>query len=324
MKAILCEHFGMPDQLKLSELPNPVPGKGQVVMEVMACGVNFPDILMIQNKYQSKPELPFSPGGEVIGKVISLGENVDNFKSGDLVLGLCGWGGLAEQVAVDVNRVFKLQDELDFKLAAATLYNYGTSFYALKDRGRLKSGETLLVLGASGGVGLAAVELGKIMGARVIAAASTDDKLNLCKDRGADELVNYEEGDLKQKIKDLTNGIGADVIFDPVGGKFTDPALRGVAWNGRYLIVGFSNGEIPKIPMNLPLLKGCEIVGVFWGQFSKNHPDQNLANLLQLQKWLLEGKIVGPKIQEYSLAQGPIALEALLDRQKFEKGIVVI
>lgn len=324
MKAILCEHFGMPDQLKLRELPNPLPKENQVVIEVEACGVNFPDILIIQNKYQFKPELPFSPGGEVVGKVIGLGENVDNFKLGDLVLGLCGWGGLAEQVVVDANRVFKLQDKLDLKLAAATLYNYGTSFHALKDRGKLKEGETLLVLGAAGGVGLAAVELGKIMGARVIAAASSEEKLNLCKDRGADETINYEQEDLKQRIKELTNGNGVDVVFDPVGGKFTEPALRGIAWKGRFLVVGFSNGEIPKIPMNLPLLKGCEIVGVFWGRFSKLHPENNLENLQQLQSWLLKGKIKGPRIQEYSLDQAPSALEALLDRKKLRKGVVII
>jgi NADPH2:quinone reductase len=231
---------------------------------------------------------------------------------------------LAEQVAVDSNRVFNLQDRLDKKLAAATLYNYGTSYYALKDRAKLKLGETLLVLGASGGVGLAAVELGKIMGSKVIAAASREEKLQLCRDRGADETINYEQEDLKQKIKDLTNGNGVDVVFDPVGGKFTDPALRGIAWKGRYLIVGFSNGEIPKIPMNLPLLKGCEIVGVFWGRFSNIEQEQNLANMLQLQSWLQEGKIKGPKILTYSLSEAPKALEALLERGKFEKGVMMI
>ncbi|WP_296702104.1 NADPH:quinone oxidoreductase family protein [Algoriphagus sp.] len=324
MKAIICEKFGPPENLKFGELPNPLPDNDQVLVKVEACGINFPDILIIQNKYQFKPELPFSPGGEVVGEVIGLGEKVENLKLGDSVLAICGWGGLAEQVAVDSNRVFKLQDRLDKKLAAATLYNYGTSFHALKDRGKLKEGETLLVLGASGGVGLAAVELGKIMGAKVIAAASTNEKLQLCRDRGADDTINYEQEDLKQKIKDLTNDKGVDIVFDPVGGKYTEPALRGIAWKGRYLIVGFSNGEIPKIPMNLPLLKGCEIVGVFWGRFSNMEPEQNFTNILQLQSWLLEGKIKGPRIQEYSLSNASSALEALLDRKKFNKGVVMI
>lgn len=324
MKAIICEEFGPPKKLKFGELPDPIPEKDQVLLKVEACGINFPDILIIQNKYQFKPEFPFSPGGEIVGKVIGLGENVDNFKIGDSVLALSGWGGLAEQVAIDKNRVFKLYDDLPLKLAAATLYNYGTSFHALKDRGKLKEGETLLVLGAAGGVGLAAVELGKIMGAKVIAAASSEDKLDLCRNRGADETINYEQEDLKQKIKQLTNGEGVDVVYDPVGGEYTDPALRGIAWKGRYLIVGFSNGEIPKIPMNLPLLKGCEIVGVFWGRFSNMEPEQNLANMQQLQKWLLEGRIKGPKIQEYRLSEASLALEALLDRRKFNKGVVLI
>ncbi|MEN2280750.1 NADPH:quinone oxidoreductase family protein [Algoriphagus sp. SE2] len=324
MKAIICEEFGSPKNLKFGELPDPVPNKDEILIKVEACGINFPDILIIQNKYQFKPEFPFSPGGEIIGKVIRLGENVDNFQLGDSVLALCGWGGLAEQVAVEKTRVFKLNEGLPLSLASATLYNYGTSFHALKDRAKLKEGETLLVLGAAGGVGLAAVELGKIMGAKVIAAASSEEKLNLCKDRGADEIINYEQEDLKLKIKQLTNNGGVDVVFDPVGGKYTDHALRGIAWKGRYLIVGFSNGEIPKIPMNLPLLKGCEIVGVFWGRFSKLEKDLNLKNLNQLIEWILEGKIQGPKIKEYKMEQAPQAIAALSDRKKNNKGVVIM
>jgi NADPH2:quinone reductase len=324
MKAILCEQFGLPQQLKLKEIESPIPNDLQVLIAVEACGVNFPDVLIIQNKYQLKPTLPFSPGGEVVGIIISLGAEIKEFKIGDRVLALCSWGGFAEKIAVDSNRVFKLKDGIDPILAASTLYNFGTSFHALKDRGKLKDGDTLLVLGASGGVGLAAVELGKVMGAKVIAAASNQEKLGLCKKRGADSLINYEQEDLKQRIKELTNGKGADVVLDPVGGKFTEAALRGMAWGGRYLVVGFATGEIPKIPMNLPLLKGCEIVGVFWGQFSKIQMEQNIANLQQLQTWLVEGKIIGPKTHTYELSEASKALEALLERRKYEKGIIVL
>ena len=324
MKAILCEHFGMPDQLKFKDVPNPEPLENQVLIEVKACGVNFPDLLIVQNKYQIKPELPFSPGGEVAGKVIGMGKKVTHLNIGDSVLALCGWGGFAEQIAVNQDRVFKIPAALDPKFAAATLYNFGTSYHALKDRANIQKGETLLVLGASGGIGLAAVELGKIMGAKVIAAASTSEKLELCQDRGADLLINYEEEDLKSRIKELTDGKGVDVILDPVGGEFTDAAIRGMAWKGRYLIVGFASGDIPKIPMNLPLLKGCEIAGVFWGQFSKIEPDKNAANLDQLTQWLIEGKIKGPIVKEYPLKDAKGALMDLQERDHIHKSVIIV
>ncbi|MHA7130535.1 NADPH:quinone oxidoreductase family protein [Algoriphagus namhaensis] len=324
MKAIICEEFGPPENLKYGDLPDPKPGKDQVLIAVEACGVNFPDFLIVQNKYQFKPELPFSPGGEVAGSVIQVGENVTEFMEGQQVLALCGWGGFAEQVAIDVDRVFSLPPGLSAEVAATTLYTYGTSFHALKDRAKLEVGETLLVLGAAGGVGLAAVELGRLMGAHVIAAASSDEKLALCKEKGANEVINYSKEDLKTRIKELTGGKGAHVIYDPVGGIYTESALRGIAWKGRYLIVGFANGEIPKIPMNLPLLKGCSIQGVFWGQFSKLEPQQSFENIGQLVKWILQGKIKQHISRRYSLEDSPEALKDLEQRRMIGKGVVVI
>jgi NADPH2:quinone reductase len=324
MKAIICNQFGFPESLTFGELPDPKPVKNQILIAVEACGVNFPDVLIIQNKYQFKPELPFSPGGEVAGKVIELGEGVTQFHLGQSVLALCGWGGFAEKVVVDVDRVFAMPPGLSPEIAATTLYTYGTSFHALKDRAKLQEGETLLVLGAAGGVGLAAVELGKLMGAKVIAAASTDEKLELCREKGASEIINYTSEDLKSRIKELTGGKGVDVIYDPVGGDFTEAALRGIAWKGRYLVVGFANGEIPKIPMNLPLLKGCAILGVFWGQFSKLESKQSFQNIAQLVQWIKAGKIEQHISKRYSLEESPKALQALLDRKMLGKGVVVI
>lgn len=324
MKAILCEQFGDPDLLKLREVPDPIVEENQVLIEVNACGVNFPDLLIVQNKYQFKPDLPFSPGGEVAGKVLVLGKNVTNLQIGDSVLALCRWGGFAEKVAVSSDRVFLLPESLNPKSAATMLYTLSTSYHALKDRAELKAGESVLVLGAAGGVGLAAVELAKLMGAMVIAGASTQEKLQLCKDRGADLLINYEEEDLKSRIKELTNGKGVDVVFDPVGGNYTDSAIRGMAWKGRYLIVGFSNGAIPKIPMNLPLLKGCTILGVFWGQFSKLEKELNLTNLNQLIDWILEDKLKGPEVAEFPIDRAKEALLKLQDRSNYRKGVVTL
>ncbi len=324
MKAIICNQFGLPDSLTFGELPEPKPAKNQILIEVEACGVNFPDLLIIQNKYQFKPELPFSPGGEVAGKVIGLGEGVSQFQIGQSVLALSGWGGFAERVAVDVDRVFSLPPGLSAEIAATTLYTYGTSYHALKDRAQLQKGETLLVLGAAGGVGLAAVELGNLMGAKVIAAASTAEKLAICRKKGASQTINYTKEDLKTRIKELTDGKGVDVIYDPVGGDFTEAALRGMAWKGRYLIVGFANGEIPTIPMNLPLLKGCAILGVFWGQFSKLEAKQSFQNIAQLIEWIKEGKIKQHISKRYSLNEAPEALQALLDRKMVGKGVVVL
>jgi NADPH2:quinone reductase len=324
MKAIVCNEFGLPEKLNFSELPDPIPSPNQVLIAVEACGINFPDVLIIQNKYQFKPELPFAPGGEVAGKIIGMGDQVQGFQVGQPVLALCGWGGFAEKVAVDSDRVFPLPPGLSAEVAATTLYTYGTSYHALKDRANLQPGETLLVLGAAGGVGLAAVELGKLMGAKVIAAASSAEKLALCREKGAELTINYETEDLKTRIKELTEGKGVDVVYDPVGGKFTESALRGMAWKGRYLIVGFANGEIPQIPMNLPLLKGCSIMGVFWGQFSKVEAKASFQNIRQLVAWIQEGKIKQHIGRTYTLEEAQEALQAILDRKMLGKGVVVI
>ena len=323
MKALLCTHFGLPDTLQVQEVSSPIAGPKEVVITVAACGVNFPDVLIIQNKYQFKPELPFSPGGEVAGILSELGDEVQGLELGQPVLALCGWGGFAEKVAVAADRVFSLPEGISAEVAATTLYTYGTSYHALKDRAQLQTGETLLVLGAAGGVGLAAVELGALMGARVIAAASTEEKLALCREKGAVETINYETEDLKTRIKELTGGQGVDVVFDPVGGKFSEGALRGMAWKGRYLVVGFANGEIPQLPMNLPLLKGCAVVGVFWGQFAKLEPKVNLQNTRQLLAWIQEGKIRQHVGKKYSLDQAPQALQDLMDRKMLGKGVVI-
>lgn len=324
MKALVCHEFGLPHTLHVEEVPSPIPGPNQVLISVEACGVNFPDVLIIQNKYQFTPTLPFSPGGEVAGLISALGEEVQGFELGQPVLALCGWGGFAEKVAVDANRVFPLPSGLSAEVAATTLYTYGTSYHALKDRAALQPGETLLVLGAAGGVGLAAVELGTLMGARVIAAASSEEKLALCRTKGADLTINYETEDLKSRIKALTDGKGVDVIYDPVGGRFTDAAVRGMAWKGRYLIVGFANGEIPQVSLNLPLLKGCALVGVFWGQFSQLEPKASFNNTRQLLAWIQEGRIAQHVSKRYTLEEAPLALQALLDRKMLGKGVVLI
>ncbi|RAI95369.1 NADPH:quinone oxidoreductase family protein [Algoriphagus yeomjeoni] len=324
MKAIICAEFDLPENLKIAELPDPSAKENQVLIQVEVCGVSYPDLLIIQNKYQFKPELPFSPGGEVVGKITKVGAHVKELKIGDRVLALCRWGGFAEKVAVDSDRVFVLPNGISSQIAASSLYSLSTAYHGLKDRANLQTGETLLVLGASGAIGIAAIELGKAMGAKVIAAASSDEKLAYCKSKGADDTINYESEDLKNRIKELTDEKGVDVVLDPVGGKYTDPALRGMAWKGRYLVVGFANGEIPKIPMNLPLLKGCSIVGVFWGNFSKVEAEQNRLNLEQLNQWILDGKITGHEVEEYGLGNAKKALQAIQDRCTYIKGVVRI
>jgi len=316
--------FGKSETLRIGELPVPEPGPFQVLIEVVACGVNFPDVLIIQNKYQFKPTLPFSPGGEVSGRIAQIGENVDKFQVGDRVMAQCGWGGFAEYVAVDVDKVFKIPSEISFAHAATALYAYGTSFHALKDRANLLKGETLLVLGAAGGVGLAAVELGKLMGARVIAAASSQEKLALCLEKGADHTINYQSEDLRARIKELTDGKGVDVVMDPVGGEYTEIALRGMAWKGRYMIVGFADGEIPKVPMNLPLLKGCSIVGVFWGQFAKLEPALHVQNMNELIE-LIKLRKLKPHISKvYPLENAAEALCTMWKRKTIGKTVVWI
>lgn len=324
MKAVVCKAFGLPESLVIEETSPPFAKQDEVVINVFACGVNFPDLLIIQNKYQFKPDLPFSPGGEVSGVIEAVGEKVKHLKTGDRVVALCGWGGFAEQVVVKANRVFPMPPGMDFINGACNLYTYGTSYHALKDRAQLKSGETLLVLGAAGGVGLAAVELGKVMGATVIAAASSQKKLNTCKEKGADHLVNYSEEDLRARLKEITQEKGVDVIYDAVGGKLAEQALRSIAWKGRYLVVGFTTGEIPQFPANLPLLKGCSIMGVFWGSFAEREPQQSLQNLGELLSWMKSGKIKQHIHKVYSLEDAPQALEDLMNRKVIGKAVVKV
>ena len=322
MKALLCKAYGPVEALAVEEVPSPRAGPKQVVLDVKAAGVNFPDGLMVQGKYQVKPPLPFVPGGEAAGIVKEIGSEVKHVKVGDAALALSFTGGFAEETLVEAAQVIALPPGSDLEVAAAFMITYGTSYHALKDRARVKAGETVLVLGAAGGVGLATVELAKLMGARVIAAASTDDKLATCREHGADETINYSTEDLKERVKVLTGGKGVDVVYDPVGGAYSESALRAMAWGGRFLVIGFANGEIPRIPLNLTLLKGCSIVGVFWGEFTKREPEANATNVRELFAMLAAGKVKPLISARYPLARGTEALQAVLSRQV--KGKVVV
>jgi len=324
MQAVLCKTYGPPESLVIEEVEPLQPGKGQVVLSVKACGVNFPDTLIIQGQYQFKPPMPFSPGGEVAGVVKAVGDGVEGVHIGDRVIASTGWGGFAEEVLTDTTRLVPMPDGVDFPTASAFVMTYGTSYHALKDRANLKPGEKLLVLGAAGGVGLAAIEIGKAMGAHVIAAASTDAKLAICQQHGADELINYSTTDLKQQVKILGGSNGIDVIYDPVGGDYSEAALRGIAWNGRFLVVGFTAGEIPCITLNLALLKGCSIVGVFWGAFVAREPQQNQENLQQLFAWLQEGKIKPHISATYPLHRAADALNDLMQRKVTGKAVLLV
>ncbi|MGJ8669858.1 MAG: NADPH:quinone oxidoreductase family protein [Oceanococcus sp.] len=324
MKALICKKHAPPEELVVEEVADLIPGDDEVVVDVHAAAINFPDTLIIQNLYQFKPELPFSPGGESAGVVSAIGSKVKNVKVGDRVISFTGWGGIAEQVLCKGLQVIPMVADMDFVTASAFVMTYGTSLHALKDRARLKEGETLCVLGASGGVGLAAVEIGKALGAKVIACASTPEKLAVCKDHGADELINYSEEDLKARIKELTGGKGADVIYDPVGGDYSEKALRSIAWRGRFLVVGFANGEIPKIPLNLTLLKGCSIAGVFWGDFVKREPMNLMMDLRTLIGWFADGSIKPHIAATYPLERGGEAIRALMDRKVSGKVVVTM
>src|SRR5437762_10108380 len=291
VKAVLCKQYGPPETLVVEELPSPRAGPGEAVVSVKAASVNFPDVLIIQNKYQFKPPLPFSPGSELAGVVKEVGAGVSSGRPGDKVMAFTTYGAFAEEVKTEAARLLPIPEGMDFKSAAAFVLTYGTSDHALRDRGALRAGETLLVLGAAGGVGLAAIEIGKALGARVIACASSDEKLAVCREHGADGAINYATEDLRNRIKALTGGNGPDVIYDPVGGPYTELALRSIAWRGRLLVVGFAAGEIPKIPLNLTLLKGCSIVGVFWGEFSRREPDRFADSMARLGRWYSEGRL---------------------------------
>ena len=332
MRALQCVELGMPDKLQLNDVPDPEASPEHVVIENKAASVNFPDVLMIQGLYQFQPELPFIPGGESAGIVSAIGDGVENISVGDRVFAMTGMGAFSEKISAHNSSVVKIPDNMGFETAAALPMTYGTSLYALKQRANLKAGETLLVLGAAGGVGLATVELGKAMGARVIAAASTNEKIDLCIQHGADEGFIYPSGvlnrdqqkELSNKIKELTGGIGPNVIYDPVGGSYSEPCLRSIAWEGRYLVIGFAAGadQIPKMPLNLTLLKGCQIVGVFWGAWVGMHPEENKKNFEELFKLHSEGKINPEVSDSFTLDDGALAIAHLKDRKA--KGKVII
>lgn len=324
MRAVVCRAYGPPDSLVVEDLEPLHPSPGQAVVGVKACGVNFPDTLIIQGRYQFKPPLPFTPGGEVAGIVKEVGAGVDHVKPGDRVIAFTLAGGFAEEVVVEATALLPMPAEMAFDVASAVVMTYGTDLYALKDRAHLQPGETLLVLGAAGGIGLAAVELGKVLGAKVIAAASSDEKLAVCREHGAEGVINYSREDLRERIKELTGGHGADVIVDPVGGSYAEPALRGMAWNGRYLVIGFTSGEIPRIPLNLPLLKGCSIVGVFWGSFVARDPQRNQEHLRQLLDWMASGQLRPRIAARYPLERAADALDDLIQRRVMGKAVLLV
>jgi NADPH2:quinone reductase len=322
MKAVLCKAYGPPESLVLEEVEDPTAGPGQVLVDVHASALNFPDVLMIQGKYQSQPPFPFSPGGEIAGVVSAVGPQVTDLATGDRVFGGIGVGGFAEKAAVPAAALHRIPERMSFAQASGISTTYGTSYYALKQRADLKPGETLLVLGAAGGVGLAAVELGKAMGARVIAAASTAEKLAVASAAGADEGINYSDGELKSRVMDLTGGRGADVIYDPVGGDLFDQCMRSIAWYGRVLVIGFAAGEIPRVPINLILLKSCQVVGVFFGSWSSRFRDEAAANLREILG-LYEAGRIDPLIgRQYPLTDYAPALRDLAERRAIGKVVV--
>lgn len=291
MQAWFCETLDGPDALTWKDAPTPEPGKGEVRVAIKAASLNFPDLLIVQGKYQMKPPLPFVPGAEFAGTVEAVGEGVKHLAVGASVAGFAGTGGFGTHTIAPAAVLMPLPPAFSFEDGAAFLCTYGTTYHGLIDRAQLKAGETVLVLGAAGGVGTAAIQIAKAAGAKVIAAASSDDKLALCKTLGADEVINYSTQNLRDELKTLTGGKGPDVVYDPVGGDFTEAAFRSIAWRGRYLVVGFANGQIPSLPLNLTLLKGASVMGVFWGEFAKREPQNNAASLMQLAAWYMEGKI---------------------------------
>ncbi len=321
MKAIVCHEWGGPHRLRFGELPLPEPKAGEVRLKVLAAGVNFPDALIIQKRYQVQPPLPFVPGTEVAGVVDAVGEGVSLAK-GTRVVAFVGTGGFAEYVCANAALTIPLPAGVPDEVAAGFTMTYATSQHALRDRAQLQAGETLLVLGAGGGVGLAAVELGKLAGARVIAAASTDEKLAACHAAGADALINYSTLDLRESVKTLTDGKGADVVYDPVGGGYTEPALRALGWRGRLLVVGFANGEIPSIRINLLLLKEASLVGVYWGEFAKREPKANAGMIGELMGWLAQGRLKPRVSHVYPLHETPRALDDLLHRRAIGKLVI--
>lgn len=324
MKAVLCKAFGPADTLVVEDVSSPEIKKNEVLLDVHAAGINFPDTLIIEGKYQFKPPFPFSPGGEASGVISAVGEKVSHLKVGDRVMALTGWGSCAEQIAVPAYNILPMPDAMDFTTAAAFSMTYGTAIHALKQRGALQAGETLLVLGASGGVGLAAIEIGKAMGARVIAAASSAEKLEVARQAGADELINYQDEDIRERLKTLTKGQGVDVVIDPVGGDLFETVFRSIAWNGRMLVIGFASGTIPSLPANLPLLKGAAVIGVFWGSFAQRQPQDNVANFEQLFAWYAEGKLKPLVSQTFALEDTAQAINTLAARKAVGKLVIKV
>ena len=324
MKALLCRQFGPPESLVLEDVPSPSPGAGEVVVSIKAASVNFPDVLIIQNKYQFKPPLPFSPGSELAGVVKEVGAGVAQVKPGDKVIAFTTYGAFAEEVKTEAVRLLPMPEGMSFEQAASFILTYGTTDHALRDRGHLRAGETLLVLGAAGGVGVAAIEIGKALGARVIACASSEEKLAVCREHGADETINYAAEDLRERIKALTAGRGVDVIYDAVGGPYAEPAFRSIAWRGRHLVIGFAAGEIPKLPLNLALLKGAAVVGVFWGDFTRREPQAFAESARQLARWFGEGRLKPHVSATFPLARAAEAMNLLASRKAKGKVVVTI
>lgn len=323
MNAILCKEYGTPDSLVWEHIDPGTPREGELLIEVKACGVNFPDTLTIQGLDQYKPSLPFSPGAEIAGLVLEVGEKVTNFNVGDRVMSGITWGGYREQVIASAHNTYVMPDEMDFETGSVFLCAYGTAYHCLVNRAQLQDGETLAVLGAAGGIGAALIQVGKLLGANVIACASTDEKLETCKNLGADELINYSKSNLKVALKSITGGHGADVVCDPVGGIYTEQALRATAWKGRLMILGFTAGDIANIPLNLPLLKGNSIVGVFWSAFAKREPEGNRANVAQLIEYFRQGKLKPHIYRKYPLRDAPLALNDLLQRRVQGKIVLI-
>jgi NADPH2:quinone reductase len=323
VKALLCTEIGSLETLAVHDLPSPRPGAGEVVVDVKASALNYPDALMVRGLYQVKPPLPFAPGAEIAGVVQEVGEGVTALGVGDRVVGFPGYGGFAEELVMPADRLMRLPDALPFDLGAAFGLAYCTSLHALQECAQLLAGESLLVLGAAGGVGLAAVEIGKVMGARVVAAASTDEKLAVCRRAGADEVVNYATQDLRQRLKEIAGERGVDVVYDPVGGPHSEPALRATAWGGRFLVVGFAAGEIPKIPLNLALLRERRIVGVYWGDWTRRDPAGQARNFEQLVRWIGDGRIHPLISDRVPLGQAPAALRRMTNREVVGKVVVL-
>ncbi len=331
MKALLSERPGGPETLRIAEVADPKPAPGELLVRVRACAINYPDVLIIEDKYQLKPPRPFAPGGEVAGEVEAVGEGVEGWSVGDRIIAVPGFGGLVGKIAVPARSAYRLPAARSFAEGAALLLTYATALHALADRGRVQPGQTLLVLGAAGGVGMAAVELGKAMGARVVAAVSTDEKAQAALDAGADHALVYPAGPFKredqkalaEQFKGAVGPGGADVIFDPVGGDYAEPALRSIAWGGRYLVVGFPAG-IPRLPLNLTLLKGCDVCGVFWGAFAMRDPTANAAHVEQLFRWWDEGRIAPRISATFPLTRAGEAITAIAERRAIGKLVVTL